>query len=90
MKQLQCAVIKRLVAGLLAIAIVIGVGVLATPIPVQHRNSVAHSLKSIKTTKATLFYADQRVNRTWFVEMVLPSTAESKAREDLKLIAATF
>ena len=91
MKQLQAAVIKRLVAGLLAIAIIVGVTALAMRVPTQNQNSVARSLKSIQTDRATLFYADQRVNRTWYVEMVLPGTAESKAAtEHLKLIAATF
>jgi hypothetical protein len=91
MKQLQAAVIKRLIAGLLVIAIVVGVTALATRAPTQNQNSVARSLKSIQTDKATLFYADQRVNRTWYIEMVLPRTAESEAANDyLKVIAATF
>jgi hypothetical protein len=89
MKQLQAAVIKRFVAGLLAIAIIVGVSAIAMRAPTQNQNSVARSLKSIQTDKAKLFYADQRVNRTWYVEMVLPATAESKAAtEHLKRIAA--
>ena len=91
MKQLQAAVIKRFVAGLLVIAIVVGVTALAVRAPTQNQNFGARSLKSIQTNKATLFYADQRENRTWYVEMVLTSTAESNAANDyLKVIAATF
>jgi hypothetical protein len=91
MKQLQAAGIKRFVAGLLIIVIVVGVTALAMRAPTQNQNFVARSLKSIQTDKATLFYADQRENRTWYVEMVLPRTAESKAANDyLKVIAATF
>ena len=91
MKQLQAAVIKRFVAGLLVIAIVVGVTALAMRAPTQNQTSVARSLKSIQTDKATLFYADQRENRTWYVEMVVPRTADSKAANDyLKVIAATF
>jgi hypothetical protein len=38
-----------------------------------------------------LFYADSRMDRCTFVEMVLPGTGESKAAtENLKLAAATL
>jgi hypothetical protein len=38
-----------------------------------------------------LFYADERINRMYCVEMVLPGTSESKAAaENLKLVAATL
>jgi hypothetical protein len=48
-------------------------------------------LKNIQTDNATLFYADQRMDRSWCVEMVLPGTSVSKAATDnLKLVAATL
>jgi hypothetical protein len=82
---------KRLVAAMLVIAAVAGINALTTHVPAQNQNSVARSLKSIQTDKATLFYADQGMNRAWFVEMVLPGTGESKAAtENLKSIAAAL
>jgi hypothetical protein len=90
MKNLQAQTI-RLVAAMLVIVAVIGLSVLAMHAPVQNQNSVARSLKNIQTEKATLFYADNRADRAWCVEMVLPGTAESKAAtENLKLVAATL
>jgi hypothetical protein len=75
---------------LVAVA-VIGLSALAMHAPSQDQNSVARSLKSIQTDKATLFYADQRAERCHFVEMVLPGTAESQAATDnLKLVVATL
>ena len=91
MKNLQAEITKRLVAAMLVTVAVIGLSALAMHAPAQNQNSVARSLKSIQTDKATLFYADNRVNRGWCVEMVLPGTTESKAAtENLKLVAATL
>lgn len=90
MKKLQAQKI-RLVAAMLVTVAVIGLSAFAVQAPTQNQNSYARSLKSIQTDKATLFYADQRENRGWCVEMVLPGTSESKAAtENLKLIAATL
>ena len=91
MKKLQAKINTRLVAATLVTVAVIGLSALAMHAPAQNPNSAAHSLKSIQTDKATLFYADQRQDRSWCVEMVLPGTAESQAAtENLKLVAATL
>jgi hypothetical protein len=90
MRHLQAQTI-RLVAAMLVAVAVIGLSALAMHAPSQDQNSVARSLKSIQTDKATLFYADQRAERCHFVEMVLPGTAESQAATDnLKLVVATL
>jgi hypothetical protein len=89
MKNNQPGITKRLVAAMLVAAAVVGVSALSMHAPSQ--NSVARSLKSIQTDKATLFYADNRQDRSFCVEMVLPGTSESKAAtENLKLVAAAF
>jgi hypothetical protein len=91
MKKLQAQITTRLVAAMLVTAAVIGLSALAMHAPTQNQNSLTRSLKSIQTDKATLFYADNRTDRTYCVEMVLPGTAESKAAtENLKLVAATL
>jgi len=91
MNKLQAKITIRLVAAMLVTVAVIGLSALATYAPTQNQNSVTRSLKSIQTDKATLLYADQRMERCTFVEMVLPGTAESKtATENLKLVAATL
>jgi hypothetical protein len=90
MKKLQAKITTRLVAAMLVTMAVIGLSALAAHAPTQNQNSAAR-LKSIQTDKATLFYADQRMDRCTFVEMVLPATSESKAAtENLRLIAATL
>jgi hypothetical protein len=89
MKNNQPGITKRLVAAMLVAAAVVGVSALAMHTPSQ--NSAARSLKSIQTDKATLFYADNRGDRSYCVEMVLPGTSESKAAtENLKLVAAAL
>ena len=91
MKKLQAKTTIRLVAAMLVAVAVIGLSTLAMHAPTQNQNSLAHSLKNIQTDKATLFYADQRMDRGWCVEMVLPGTTESQAAtENLKLVAATL
>jgi hypothetical protein len=90
MRHLQAQTI-RLVAAMLVAVAVIGLSALAMHAPSRNQNSLARSLKSIQTDKATLFYADQRQGRCHFVEMVLPGTAESQAATDsLKLVVATL
>ena len=89
MKNLQAQTI-RLVAAMLVTVAVIGLSALAMHAP-ENQNSLVRSLKSIQTDKATLFYADNRMERCYFVERVMPGTSESKAAtENLKLIAATL
>ena len=64
---------------------------LAMHAPAQNQNSVDRGLKNVQTDKTTLFYADNRANRSFCVEMVLPGTVESKAAtEHLKFVAATL
>jgi hypothetical protein len=91
MKKLQAQITIRLVAAMLVTVAVIGLSAHAMQAPTQNQNSNAQSLKSIQTDKATLFYADQRMDRSFCVEMVLPGTTESKAAtENQKLVAATL
>jgi hypothetical protein len=91
MKKLQAQITTRLVAAMLVAVAVISLSALAMQAPTQNQNSHARSLKSIQTDKATLFYADNRQDRSFCVEMVLPGTAGSKAAtENLKLVAATL
>jgi len=91
MNKLQAKITTRLVAAMLVAVAVIGLSVLAMHAPTQNQNSLTRSLKNIQTDKATLFYTDNRVDRNWCVEMVLPGTTESKAATDnLKLVAATL
>ena len=91
MKKLQAQMNKRLVAAMLVILTVIGLSAIAMHAPIQNQDSQARSLKNIQTDKATLFYADQKLDRCNFVEMVLPGTSESQAATDhLRLVAATL
>jgi hypothetical protein len=91
MKNLQAEITKRLVAAMLVTVAVIGLSALALHTPTQNQNSVARSLKSIQTDKATEYASPLLGFRTRCVEMVLPETVEGKAAtENLKLIAAAF
>jgi hypothetical protein len=91
MKKLQAQTNKRLVAAMLVAMAVIGLSALAMHSPIQNQNPLTRSLKSIQTDKATLFYADQSMQRCYFVERVMLGTSESKAAtENLKLVAATL
>ncbi len=91
MKKLQPQITIRLVAAMLVTVAVIGLSALAMHAPTRNQNSLARSLKNVQTEKATLFYADNRTDRTFCAEMVLPDTSESKAAtENLKLVAATL
>ena len=60
----------RLLAVLITVAVIV-LSSLATHAPAQNQNWL--TLKNIRTDKATSFYADNRANRAWFVEMVLPT-----------------
>ena len=62
----------RLFAAMLVTVAVIGLSTLAMHAPTQNQNSLARSLKSIQTDKATMFYA-ARPGCAWFVELVLPT-----------------
>jgi hypothetical protein len=89
MKKDLTRITKRLVAGILVAVAVVGVSAFTIHTPSQ--NSVARTLNSIQTDKATLFYAERVPNGMWFVEQVLPGTGESKAAtENLKLVAAAL
>jgi len=89
MKKDLAGITKRLIAGMLVVVAIVGVSALTIYTPSQ--NSAARSLNSIKTDKATLFYANSGPTDARFVEQVLPGTSESKAAtENLKLIAATL
>jgi hypothetical protein len=91
MKKLQAQTNKRLVAAMLVAMAVIGLSALAMHAPIQNQNPLMRSLKSIQTDNATLFYADQNMERCYFVERVMLGTSESKAAtENLKLVAATL
>jgi hypothetical protein len=91
MKKDLAGITKRLVAGTLVAVAVIGLSALVVHPPTQNQDSLARSLKSIQTDKATMFYADMRPDCAWFVEQVLPGTSESKAAtENLKLVAAAL
>jgi len=70
MKKYSASIIKRLVAAMLVTAAVVGVSTLAIQAPTQNQSSL--TLKSIRTDNSTTFYADQRTNGAWFVELVLP------------------
>ena len=91
MKKLQAQITIRLVAAMLVAMAVIGLSGIAMHASTQNPNSLTRSVKNIQTDNATLFYADQRMDRGWCVEMVLPGTTESKAAtENLKLAVATL
>jgi Tfp pilus assembly protein PilV len=87
MKNNQPGITKRLVAAMLVTAAVVGVSALAMHTPSYNQNSAARSLKNIQTDKATLFYANNRQDRCYFVEQTGQSGVSA---ENLKLIAAAF
>ena len=87
----QTRIRTRLVAAMLVTVAVIGLSALAVHAPAQNQSSLARSLKSIQADKATLFYANSAPDGCHVVELVLPTTRESRASiENLKLIAAAF
>jgi hypothetical protein len=91
MKKLQAKITKRFVAATLVTAAVVGVSALAMQASTPNQNSLAPSLKSIQTDKATSFYTERAPSQCWFRENVLSGTSESKAAtENLKVIATTL
>jgi hypothetical protein len=89
MKQYLVGIGKRLVPAVLVLIAVVGISGLTMHTPTQNQNFL--TFKNIQTNRATLFYAEQRTSRGWFVEMVLPGTGEGKAAtENLKSVAATL
>ena len=91
MKKLQAKITIRSVAATLVAAAVVGVSVLAMQASTPNQNSLAPSLKSIQTDKATSFIAGAKPSQCWFVEVALPGTSESKAAtSNLKVIATTL
>jgi hemolysin-activating ACP:hemolysin acyltransferase len=71
MKHIHPYISVRLVVAMLVTVGVIVLSTLATHAPAQNQNWL--TLKNIRTDNATSFYADNRENRAWFVEMVLPT-----------------
>jgi hypothetical protein len=91
MKKLQAKITIRSVAAMLVTVAVVGVSALAMQASTPNQNSLAPSLKSIQTDKATSFYAGRVPNGTWFNELALPGTSESKAAtSNLRVIATTL
>jgi hypothetical protein len=90
MKTIEVKPTIRIVAATLVTAAVVGVSGLAMQASTQNQNSLAPSLKSIRTDKATSFYANRAPNRTWFVEQVLPPGESKAATENLKVITAAL
>ena len=91
MKTIELKPTFRIIAAMLVTAAVAGISALAIQASPQNQNALAPSLKSIRTDKATSFYAGRSPSRTWFVECVLPETGESKAAtENLKVITAAL
>ena len=89
MKKFPPKITIRLLAAMLVIVAVIGLSALVTHVPVQSEKPLA--LKSIRTDTATQFHIALMPTGMWFVELVLPGTAESKAAtENLKAVAATL
>jgi hypothetical protein len=72
MKNIHRHITVRLAAATLVTVAVIVFSSLATHAPAQNQSSL--TLKNIRTDKATAFYADNRANGAWFVEMVLPTS----------------
>jgi hypothetical protein len=91
MEKNQPEITKRLVAAMLVTAAVVVVSALSMHTPTDSRSSLARPLKNIQTEKTTVFYAMSAPDGINFVELVLPTTRESRAStENLKLIAAAF
>jgi hypothetical protein len=91
MEKNQPEITKRLVAAALVTAAVVAVSALSMHTPTDSRSSLARPLKNIQTEKTTVFYAMSAPDGINFVELVLPTTRESRAStENLKLIAAAF
>jgi hypothetical protein len=62
--------VRLLVAMLITVAVTV-LSTLAMHAPAQNQSWL--TLKNIRTDQVTSFYADQRANRAWFCEAVLPT-----------------
>ena len=74
---------------LITVAVIV-LSSLATHAPAQNQNQNWLTLKNIRTDKASAFYADNRTDRAWFVEAVLPTGDSNVATENLESVAATL
>ena len=88
MKHIHAKSTLRFVAAMLITVAVIFLSSLATRSPAQNQSWL--TLKNIRTDNATAFYADNRTDRAWFVEAVLPTGDGNVATENLKSVAATL
>jgi hypothetical protein len=66
----RCLTVRLLTAMLTTVAVIV-LSRLAAHAPAESQTSLR--LKNIRTDKSIVFYADNRANRAWFVEMVLPT-----------------
>ena len=80
MKHIHRYLTVRLLAAMLITVAVIVLSSLAMHAPAQNQSWL--TLKNIQTDKASAFYADNRADRAWFVEMVLPTGHYADNRAD--------
>ncbi len=80
MKHIHRYLTVRLLAAMLITVAVIVLSSLAMHAPAQNQSWL--TLKNIRTDKASAFYADNRADRAWFVEMVLPTGHYADNRAD--------
>ncbi len=80
MKHIHRNTSVRLIAAMLITVGVIVLSSLATHAPAQNQNWL--TLKNIRTDQASTFYADNRTDRAWFVEAVLPTGHYADNRTD--------
>jgi hypothetical protein len=77
MKHIHRNISVRLIAAML---ITVAISSLATHAPAHNQSWL--TLKNIRTDKASAFYADNRTDRAWFVEAVLPTGHYADNRTD--------
>ena len=70
--------VRTLAAALISVAVVI-LSTLASHAPAQHQSPL--TLTAIRTDNTAVFYADNRANRAWFVEAVLPTGNYAQNRD---------
>ena len=80
MKHIHAKSTLRFVAAMLIAVAVIVLSSLATHAPAQNQNWL--TLKNIRTDNASAFYANNRADRAWFVEAVLPTGHYADNRAD--------
>ena len=80
MKHIHRNISVRLIAAMLITVAIIVLSSLATHAPAHNQSWL--TLKNIRTDKVTTFYADNRTDRAWFVEMVLPTGHYADNRAD--------